>query len=40
MTILLVEDDLMIQEGVSEFLTENGYQVLCAPDGESGLELF
>lgn len=40
MTILLVEDDIMIQEGVSEFLTENGYQVLCAADGESGLELF
>lgn len=40
MTILLVEDDLMIQEGVSEFLTENGYKVLCAADGEAGLNLF
>lgn len=40
MTILLVEDDPMIQEGVSEFLSESGYQVLCATDGESGLDLF
>lgn len=40
MTILLIEDDLTIQEGVLEFLTENGYKVLCAADGESGLNLF
>lgn len=40
MTILLIEDDLMIQEGVSEFLTEQGYQILCAADGKAGLDMF
>lgn len=40
MTILMVEDDPIIREGVSEFLIEQGYQVLCAGDGEAGLEVF
>lgn len=40
MTILLIEDDSIIREGVCAFLTEQGYQVLCAEDGETGLALF
>ncbi len=40
MTILLIEDDSVIREGVCAFLTEQGYQVLCAEDGETGLSLF
>lgn len=40
MNILLVEDDMMIREGVTEFLTEEGYQVMSAADGEAGLALF
>lgn len=40
MTILLIEDDSAIREGVCAFLTEQGYQVLCAEDGEAGLALF
>lgn len=40
MNILVVEDDLMIREGVVEFLTEQGYGVLAASDGEEGLALF
>lgn len=37
MNILIVEDDATIREGVAEFLAEQGYQVLCASDGEEGL---
>lgn len=40
MTILLIEDDSAIREGVCAFLTEQGYQLLCAEDGETGLSLF
>lgn len=36
--VLLIEDDLTFQSIVSRFLTERGYKVLCADDGESGLE--
>lgn len=39
MNILIVEDDSMIREGVAEFLTEQGYQVLEATDGEEGLHI-
>lgn len=40
MNILVVEDDSVIREGISEFLTEEGYQVMAAADGEQGLSLF
>ncbi len=40
MNILLVEDDAMIREGLMEFLSEEGYQVMCAADGEAGLAMF
>lgn len=39
MNILIVEDDITIREGVAEFLTEQGYQVLSAADGEEGLRM-
>ena len=39
MNILIVEDDEIIREGVAEFLKEQGYQVLCAKDGEKALEI-
>lgn len=40
MNLLVVEDDAVIREGVAEFLTDRGYQVLTAADGEEGLALF
>lgn len=40
MNILIVEDEIMIQEGVSEFLREQGYEVYCASDGLEGIEKF
>lgn len=40
MTILLVEDDSIILESVKEYLTEQGYMVVCAKDGKSGWTLF
>lgn len=40
MNILVVEDDLTIREGVTEFLTDQGYTVLAASDGQEGLDLF
>jgi len=40
LNILLVEDDPLTSKGVFRFLTGRGYQVFCAPDGETGLKLF
>lgn len=40
MNILVVEDDAVIREGIVEFLSEEGYQVLEAADGEEGLAMF
>lgn len=40
MNILVVEDDATIREGLVEFLSDQGYQVLYAEDGEAGLSLF
>ena len=40
MNILVVEDDATIREGLVEFLSDQGYQVLYAEDGEGGLSLF
>lgn len=40
MNLLLVEDDMMIREGVVEFLSQQGHQVFSAGDGEAGLALF
>lgn len=40
MNILFVEDDPLIQGGVEDFLTREGYRVFSAVDGEEGLALF
>jgi DNA-binding response OmpR family regulator len=38
-TILVIEDDAAIREGLADALTAEGYRVLTAPDGDSGLKL-
>ncbi|TGL80296.1 hybrid sensor histidine kinase/response regulator [Leptospira yasudae] len=39
-TILLVEDEQMIREPLTNYLTKIGYEVLAAEDGEVALDLF
>jgi len=39
-TILLIEDELALRELVSEFMSEKGYRVITAPDGEEGYRAF
>ena len=39
-TILLVDDEDFIRDLVVQVLTESGYTVLTAGDGDSGLELY
>ena len=39
-TILLVEDELMTRELVSEALISKGYAVVTAPDGEEGMTVY
>ena len=38
--ILIVEDEKEIREGVSEYLSEVGYNVISAEDGIQAIELF
>ena len=40
MKILIVEDEEMIREGVSDYLTDCGYETIEAADGEEALEQF
>ena len=40
MKILVVEDDTMIREGLSEFLSESGYTMVQAKDGKEALKKF
>ena len=40
MNILTVEDDNMIREGISEYLSEFGYTVIQAKDGREALSKF
>ena len=40
MKILTVEDDNMIREGLSEYLSEFGYTVIQAKDGIEALSKF
>lgn len=40
MKILVVEDDTLIREGLSEFLSEFGYSIIQAKDGKEALEKF
>ena len=38
--ILIVEDEREIREGISEYLSEVGYDVMVAEDGQEGIDLF
>lgn len=38
-SVLIIEDDNMLRDGVSEILEMEGYQVLAAADGEQGVKL-
>ncbi|WP_330654512.1 response regulator transcription factor [Intestinibacter bartlettii] len=38
--ILIIEDEIDIREGISEFLSEVGYEVTQAGDGQEGIDLF
>ena len=38
--ILIVEDEIEIREGRSEYLSEVGYDVMVAEDGQEGIDLF
>ena len=40
MRILIAEDEKNIREGLAEFLTDCGYQIYQAEDGQQGLEIF
>lgn len=40
MKILIVEDEDMIREGISDYLTDCGYETIQAGDGEEALEQF
>ena len=40
MKILIVEDEEMIREGVSDYLTDCGYETIEAADGQEALEKF
>lgn len=40
MKILIVEDDQMIREGISEYLSESGYTTIEAKDGREALSQF
>lgn len=40
MKILIVEDDQMIREGISEYLSESGYTTIEAKDGREALSRF
>ena len=39
-TILLVDDETVLRELGEEILVENGYRVLVAADGETGMEIY
>ena len=38
--LLIVEDETDIREGLSEYLSEVGYDVMVAEDGQEGIDLF
>lgn len=38
-TVLIVEDDVMLQKALTEKLTHEGFNILIANDGAEGLEL-
>lgn len=40
MNILIADDEEMIREGIAAFLTEEGYRVILAKDGQEAIEKF
>ena len=40
MKILIVEDEDMIREGISDYLADCGYETIQAADGQEALEQF
>lgn len=40
MKVLIVEDDTNIRRGLAELLSQHGYEVVDAPDGDIGLSVF
>ncbi len=38
-TILFIEDESTLRKALEEFLTDEGFSVLLAPDGEKGIEI-
>ena len=40
MKILIVEDEVLIREGMSDYLMECGYDIFEAGDGQEALDLF
>ena len=40
MKILIVEDEDMIREGISDYLTDCSYETIQAADGQEALEKF
>lgn len=39
MKILIVEDDAVLQKALSEYLSAEGFEVVCAGDGELGVQM-
>jgi DNA-binding response OmpR family regulator len=37
--LLIVEDDIVLQKALKEFLEEDGFSTVCASDGEEGIEM-
>lgn len=37
--LLIVEDDLVLQKALGEYLSSEGFEVRCAGDGEVGVEM-
>ncbi len=38
-TVLVIDDELSVREVMTRFLTKEGFQVVCAPTGQEGLQL-
>jgi DNA-binding response OmpR family regulator len=37
--LLIVEDDIVLQKALADFLEEDGFSVVCASDGQIGIEM-
>ncbi|MDB5409574.1 MAG: regulator [Rhodospirillales bacterium] len=38
--ILVIDDDALVRQALTQILESNGYEVQCAPDGRKGLQSF